>query len=155
MLYIMSKNEKTLLYLLGMDQFADLAQAHWRELSQWIMDGPRQCRSGSSWIVTRSISLATVDSWTTASISPTRMPCAQRPVSVFNAMKSACEASSHTIGFVQKSVTRHKDAYTNSEKVFMSTVAQQPVSILEAQTRTPIREPCETARCPNEEKGRA
>ena len=73
----------------------------------------------------------------------------------FNAMKSACEASSHTIGFVQKSVTRHKDAYTNSEKVFMSTVAQQPVSILEAQTRTPIREPCETARCPNEEKGRA
>ena len=82
MLYIMSENDKTLLYSLGMTQFADLTQAHWRELSQWIMDGQRKCRSSSSWIVTRSIPFATVGSWTTASISPRRMPCARRPVAV-------------------------------------------------------------------------
>ena len=58
-----------------------------------------------------------------------------------NAMKGACKASSSTTGFVQGSVTRHEDVFTNSEKALMSTVAQQPVPILEAGTRTQIREP--------------
>ena len=38
--------------------------------------------SSSSWIVTRSIRLAKVGSWTTASLSPRRMLCARRPVTV-------------------------------------------------------------------------
>ena len=59
----------------------------------------------------------------------------------YNAMKGACKASSRTMGFVQGSVTRHEDVFTNSKKALMSTVAQQPVSILEAVTRTSIREP--------------
>ena len=69
-------------------------QAHWRKLSQWIMGGLRQCRSSSSWIVTRSIPLVPVGSWQW--IRFRRKECHVHGGQCHNAMKSACKASSVT-----------------------------------------------------------
>ena len=99
-------------------------QAHWRELSQWIMGGLRQCRSSSSWIVTRSIPHG---QWI-------RFRRKEWPVhggQCYNAVKGACKASIVT-WIAQGSVTGNKGISTDSEKALKSAVAQQPVSIIEA-----------------------
>ena len=92
---------------------------------------PDICRlkaSSSSWIVTRSIPLVMVCSWTTASLSTKGVPRAPRPVAVIPQQR-ALEKLRVEPWIAQESVTGYKSVFADSAQALMSTVIQQPVRI--------------------------
>ena len=54
----------------------------------------------------------------------------------YTAMKGDCEALSCTVRIAPGSVTEYRDVSTDSEQALTSTVAQQPMSIADAGTKT-------------------
>ena len=63
------------------------------------------------------------------------MPCERRPLTV-TTIEGDSKDSSCTVQNIPGNVTGYKNVSTNSEQSLMSTVAQQPVFINEADTRT-------------------
>ena len=84
--------------------------------------------------MTRSIPPVTVGSWEMDSVSPNRMHCAGR--SGLRRHERCLQGFECNVEIVQGSVTGNKDMSTDSEKALKSAAVQQPVSIIEAGTRT-------------------
>merc|ERR1712243_111136 len=84
--------------------------------------------SSSSWIVTRSIPVVTAVSWTTASLSPRRMPCARRAVTV-TPQERALARLRVALSDSPREVSRDTRTCPPTASRLMSAVAQQPVSI--------------------------
>ena len=72
--------------------------------------------------MTRSIPVVTVVSWTTASLSPRRMPCARRPVTVAPQQRALARLRVAPRVSLREVVTGYKDVSTDSEQAQMSAV---------------------------------
>ena len=88
-----------------------------------------QCNSYSSWIVSWSIPVVTISSWTTPSFSTRRMPLTLREVTITRRKTESAVFQVAEWTFLMAELVGFTDVSTDNNSLLKSALVQQPTSV--------------------------